>query len=59
MGSRTGFCDEFEVISQRVVGEVHLKLVLRMGERLVDAIAFRQAPLDADAAAAGCLSTIA
>lgn len=42
------FCDEFEVISQRVVGEVHLKLVLRMGERLVDAIAFRQAPLDAD-----------
>ena len=27
---------------------MHLKLVLRMGERLVDAIAFRQAPLDAD-----------
>ena len=36
------------MISQRVVGEVHLKLVLRMGERLVDAIAFRQAQLDAD-----------
>lgn len=41
------FCDEFDIISQRVVGAVHLKLVLRLGERLVDAIAFRQAPLAA------------
>jgi single-stranded-DNA-specific exonuclease len=42
------FCDEFDVISQRVVGAIHLKLVLRMGERLVDAIAFRQGPLNVD-----------
>ena len=36
------FCDDFELISQRVVGEQHLKLVLRKEARLIDAIAFRQ-----------------
>jgi single-stranded-DNA-specific exonuclease len=40
------FHGEFEVVSQRVVGEDHLKLVVRLEGRLVDAIAFRQAPLD-------------
>jgi len=39
------FFDEFLVISQRVVGEQHLKLVLKRGDRLLDAIAFRQPPL--------------
>ena len=39
------FHGEFELVSQRVVGEQHLKLVVRQGERLVDAIAFRQPPL--------------
>ena len=35
----------FEVVSQRVVGEKHLKLVLKSDDRLVDAIAFNQPPL--------------
>jgi single-stranded-DNA-specific exonuclease len=39
------FHGEFDVITQRVVGERHLKLVLRAGARLIDAIAFNQAPL--------------
>jgi single-stranded-DNA-specific exonuclease len=39
------FHDTFEVVSQRVVGQQHLRLVLRRGRRVVDAIAFRQAPL--------------
>jgi single-stranded-DNA-specific exonuclease len=39
------FHDEFAVVSQRVVGESHLKLVLKRGERLFDAIAFNQPPL--------------
>ncbi len=39
------FHGEFELVSQRVVGEDHLKLVVRRGRRLVDCIAFRQAPL--------------
>lgn len=39
------FHGRFGVVSQRVVGEQHLKLVLRHGRTLVDAIAFRQAPL--------------
>jgi single-stranded-DNA-specific exonuclease len=39
------FCGDFQVVSQRVVGEHHLKLVLKRGDRLFDAIAFRQAPL--------------
>ena len=41
------FHGEFDVVAQRVVGERHLKLVLRHGERVVDAIAFDQAPIDA------------
>ena len=39
------FHDEFDLVSQRVVGEHHLKLVLGKHHRLFDAIAFRQAPL--------------
>ena len=39
------FHGDFELVSQRVVGESHLRLVLKRGERLVDAIAFEQAPL--------------
>ena len=39
------FHGEFEIVNQRVVGETHLKLVLRSGGRLVDAIAFNQPPL--------------
>ncbi|MBV1907328.1 MAG: single-stranded-DNA-specific exonuclease RecJ [Pseudomonadales bacterium] len=35
----------FQLVDQRVVGEHHLKLSLKMDGRLVDAIAFRQAPL--------------
>ena len=40
------FHGEFDIVSQRVVGEVHLRLVLKAGDRLVDAIAFQQPPLD-------------
>ena len=39
------FHGEFELVNQRVVGEDHLKLVLRHDGRVVDAIAFRQPPL--------------
>jgi len=39
------FHDEFEFVSQRVVGQTHLKLVVRRGRRVLDAIAFRQPPL--------------
>ncbi|MFM7120477.1 MAG: single-stranded-DNA-specific exonuclease RecJ, partial [Gammaproteobacteria bacterium] len=39
------FHDEFEVVNQRVVGQTHLKLVLRRGRRVLDAIAFRQPPI--------------
>ncbi len=40
------FCDEVEVISQRLVGERHLKLALRLGGVLRDAIWFgRSEPL--------------
>ncbi len=39
------FHGTFDLISQRVVGENHLKLSLKAGNRLIDAIAFRQAPL--------------
>jgi single-stranded-DNA-specific exonuclease len=35
------FCDAFEVISQRIVGEKHLKLRLRQGSQLRDAIWFQ------------------
>ena len=41
------FHGEFELVSQRVVGEVHLKLVLRRDDSVFDAIAFRQQPLAA------------
>lgn len=34
------FCDRFELISQRLVGEKHLKLRLRRGGQLIDAIWF-------------------
>jgi len=34
------FCDRFELLSQRLVGEKHLKLRLRQGARLIDAIWF-------------------
>lgn len=36
------FHGEFEVVAQRVVGERHLRLVLKQDERVVDAIAFNQ-----------------
>ncbi len=39
------FRGHFAVVSQRVVGEQHLRLVLRHGSRVVDAIAFRQPPV--------------
>jgi single-stranded-DNA-specific exonuclease len=39
------FHDEFELVSQRVVGERHLKMVLKKEDRVFDAIAFRQPPL--------------
>ena len=47
------FDGEFELVSQRVVGEIHLKLVLKLDGRLIDGIAFRQAPLTAVTEAAG------
>lgn len=36
------FDGEFELVSQRVVGDEHLKLVLKLDNRVIDAIAFRQ-----------------
>ena len=39
------FHGEFDIVSQRVVGETHLRLVLKADEKLVDAIAFQQPPL--------------
>ena len=39
------FHGEFELVSQRVVGKAHLKLVLKRQDRLVGAIAFRQKPI--------------
>lgn len=36
------FCDRFELVSQRLVGEKHLKLRLKQGGRLVDGIWFNQ-----------------
>lgn len=36
------FHGDFEIVAQRVVGTTHLKLVLKAGERVVDAIAFNQ-----------------
>ena len=37
------FHGDFDIVTQRVVGDAHLKLVLKTGERVVDAIAFNQA----------------
>jgi len=34
------FCDEFSVISQRIVGTAHLKLKLRRAERVLEAMLF-------------------
>ena len=42
------FHGEFDVVARRVVGERHLKLVLRRDERIVDAIAFNQEPVAGD-----------
>ncbi len=41
------FFGDFNLVSQRVVGEHHLKLVLKLDDTVVDAIAFRQPPLPA------------
>ena len=41
------FHGEFEVVSERVVGERHLRLVLKRDGRVADAIAFNQARLGA------------
>ena len=38
------FHGDFDIVHQRVVGERHLKLSLRKDTRVVDAIAFNQAP---------------
>lgn len=39
------FVGDFRLVSQRVVGEHHLRMVLKSDDRVVDAIAFRQLPL--------------
>ena len=36
------FTGEFTLVSQRVVGDTHLKLVVKHGEQIIDAIAFSQ-----------------
>ena len=41
------FHGEFEVVAQRVVGERHLKLVLKRDDRIADAIAFNREPITA------------
>ena len=41
------FHGEFEVVNERVVGERHLKIVLKHDGRVADAIAFNQAPVGA------------
>ena len=40
------FAGEFTLVNQRVVGQGHLKLVFALQDQLIDAIAFRQPPLD-------------
>ena len=40
------FHGDFDLVTQRLVGERHTRMVLRAGDRLVDAIAFNQEPLD-------------
>ena len=42
------FHGEFGVVAQRVVGQRHLKLALRHGDRVVDAIAFNREPVSGD-----------
>ena len=42
------FHGEFDVVAQRVVGQRHLKLALRHGDRVVDAIAFNREPVGED-----------
>jgi single-stranded-DNA-specific exonuclease len=39
------FCDEFQVMGQRIVGERHLKLTLEKNGRRIDAIFFQQQEL--------------
>ena len=39
------FHGDFDLVSQRVVGKAHLKLVLKREDRLIGAIAFRQKPV--------------
>ena len=41
------FHGDFEVVHQRVVGENHTRLTLRLDGRVLDAIAFNQLPLAA------------
>ncbi|MEM6707635.1 MAG: single-stranded-DNA-specific exonuclease RecJ [Pseudomonadota bacterium] len=41
------FQGRFEVLSERIVGEHHLKLVLRDGQQVLDAIAFNTRPTSA------------
>jgi single-stranded-DNA-specific exonuclease len=51
------FCDEFEVVNQRVVGERHLKLRLARGGRTIEAMRFQSLdPLPAKVRAAYRLS---
>ena len=40
------FGGEFTLVNQRIVGQDHLKLVFALQDQLIDAIAFRQPPLD-------------
>ena len=40
------FSGQFKLVNQRVVGQDHLKLVLGLNDQLIDAIAFRQKPLE-------------
>ena len=42
------FHGEFDVVAQRAVGERHLKLVLKLDDRTVDAIAFNQEPVEGE-----------
>ncbi len=42
------FHGQFQVVSERVVGDVHLKLTLKFADRLLDAIAFRTPPVGAE-----------
>ncbi len=40
------FHGDFDLVSQRVVGKEHLKLVVKRQDRLIGAIAFRQKPIE-------------